>query len=164
MQFHLQLLFLTQLPHKLGSTCIIQRVTYRDCGNPQATYLVCLKSIEPLVGRNAFIDLEVQNPNPLQSTLLGNAHTSPSASAIVGNTSGTRLLEWLSAGSSHSACCLLLTPIGFLSAAFSAWELAKSHTEPCRGSREPYTISGSYTRWCYCHPDLTISCMVCWYY
>jgi hypothetical protein len=25
----------------------------------------------------------------------------------------------------------------FLSAAFSAWEIAKSHTEPCRGSTEP---------------------------
>jgi hypothetical protein len=57
-------------------------------------YVVCSKSIEPLVGRNTFIDLEVQNPNPLQSSLLGDAHTSPSASAIVGNTSGTRLLEW----------------------------------------------------------------------
>jgi hypothetical protein len=57
-------------------------------------YVVCSKSIEPLIGRNTFIDLEVQNPNPLQSSLLGNAHTSPSASAIVGNTSGTRLLEW----------------------------------------------------------------------
>jgi hypothetical protein len=57
-------------------------------------YIVCSKSIEPLVGRNTFIDLEVQNPNLLQSSLLGNAHTSPSASAIVGNTSGTRLLEW----------------------------------------------------------------------
>jgi hypothetical protein len=56
--------------------------------------VVCSKSIEPLVGRNTFIDLEVQNPNPLQSSLLGNAHTSPSTSAIVGNTSGTRLLEW----------------------------------------------------------------------
>jgi hypothetical protein len=57
-------------------------------------YVVCSKSIEPLVGRNTFIDLEVQNPHPLQSSLLGNAHTSPSVSAIVGNTSGTRLLEW----------------------------------------------------------------------
>jgi hypothetical protein len=57
-------------------------------------YVVCSKSIEPLVGRNTFIDLEVQNPNPLQSSLLDNAHTFPSASAIVGNTSGTRLLEW----------------------------------------------------------------------
>jgi hypothetical protein len=56
--------------------------------------MVCSKSIEPLVSRNTFIDLEVQNPNPLQSSLLGNAHTSPSASAIFGNTSGTRLLEW----------------------------------------------------------------------
>jgi hypothetical protein len=56
--------------------------------------MVCSESIEPLVGRNTFIDLEVQNPNPIQSNLLGNAHTSPSASAIVGNTSGTRLLEW----------------------------------------------------------------------
>jgi hypothetical protein len=56
--------------------------------------MVCSKSIEPLVGRNTFIDLEVQNPNPLQSSFLGNAHTSPSASAIVGNTSGKRLLEW----------------------------------------------------------------------
>jgi hypothetical protein len=56
-------------------------------------YVVCSKSIEPLVGRNTFIDLEVQNPNPLQSSLLGNAHTSPSASTIVGNTSGTHLLE-----------------------------------------------------------------------
>jgi hypothetical protein len=53
-----------------------------------------LKNIEPLVGRNTFIDLEVRNPNPLHSSLLGNARTSPSASAIVGNTSGTRLLEW----------------------------------------------------------------------
>jgi hypothetical protein len=57
-------------------------------------YVVCSKSIEPLVGRNTFIDLEVQNPNPLQSSLLGNAHTSPSASAIVGNSSGTCLMEW----------------------------------------------------------------------
>jgi hypothetical protein len=57
-------------------------------------YMVCSKSIKPLVSRNTHIDLEVQNPNPLQSILLGNAHTSPSASAIVGNTSGTHLLEW----------------------------------------------------------------------
>jgi hypothetical protein len=57
-------------------------------------YVVCSKSTEPLVGRNTFIDLEVQNPNPFQSSLLGNAHTSPNGSAIVGNTSGTRLLEW----------------------------------------------------------------------
>jgi hypothetical protein len=57
-------------------------------------YVVCSQSIEPLVGRNTFIDLEVQNANPLQSNLLGNVHTSPSASTIVGNTSGTRLLEW----------------------------------------------------------------------
>jgi hypothetical protein len=57
-------------------------------------YMVCSKSIKPLAGRNTFIDLEVQNPNPLQISLLGNAHTSPSTSAIVGNTSGTRLLEW----------------------------------------------------------------------
>jgi hypothetical protein len=56
--------------------------------------MVCSKSIEPLVGRNTFIDLEVQNPNPVQSSLRGNADTSPSASAIVRNTSGTRLLEW----------------------------------------------------------------------
>jgi hypothetical protein len=57
-------------------------------------YMVCSKSIEPLVGRNTFIDLEIQNPNPLQSSLFGNAHTSLSTSAIVGNTSGMRLLEW----------------------------------------------------------------------
>jgi hypothetical protein len=57
-------------------------------------YVVCSKSIEPLVGRNTFIDYEVQNPNPLLSSLLGNAHTSPTASAIVGNTSGTCLSEW----------------------------------------------------------------------
>jgi hypothetical protein len=57
-------------------------------------YVVCSKGIETLVGRKTFIDLEAQNPNPLQSSLLGNANTSPSASAIVGNTSGTRLLEW----------------------------------------------------------------------
>jgi hypothetical protein len=56
--------------------------------------MVCSKSIEPLVGGNTFIDLEIQNSNPLQSSLLGDAHTSPSTSAIVGNTSGTRLLEW----------------------------------------------------------------------
>jgi hypothetical protein len=62
--------------------------------NLYTLYVVCSNSIEPLVGRNTFIDLEVQNPNPLQSSLLGNAHTSPSASVIVGNTSGTRLLEW----------------------------------------------------------------------
>jgi hypothetical protein len=60
----------------------------------EVLYVVCSKSIEPLVGRNAFFDLEVQNPNPLQSSLLGNAYTSPSASTIVGNTSGTRILEW----------------------------------------------------------------------
>jgi hypothetical protein len=42
-----------------------------------------LKIIEPLVGRNTFIDLEVQNPNPLQSSLLGDAHTSPSASPLL---------------------------------------------------------------------------------
>jgi hypothetical protein len=51
--------------------------------------MVCSKCIEPLVGRNTFIDLEVQNPNPLQSSLHGYTHTSPSASTIVGNTSGT---------------------------------------------------------------------------
>jgi hypothetical protein len=44
---------------------------------------VCSKSIEPLVGRNTFIGLEVQNPIPLQSSLLGNAHNSPSASPLL---------------------------------------------------------------------------------
>jgi hypothetical protein len=38
--------------------------------------MVCSKGIEPLVDRKTFIDLEAQNPNPLQSNLLGNADTS----------------------------------------------------------------------------------------
>jgi hypothetical protein len=77
---------------KENSSCNVQSAAKE--ANDFQKYVVCSKSIEPLVGRNTFIDLEVQNLNPLQSSLLGNAHNSRSASAIVGNTSGTRLLEW----------------------------------------------------------------------
>ena len=66
-------------------------------------YEGCSKSIEPLLAKNTFIDLEIRNTNPLQSTLLGNAHTSPSASDILGNTSGTQFLEWRATVPSHSA-------------------------------------------------------------
>ena len=38
----------------------------------------CSKSIGPLVGKNTIIYLDVWNPNPLQSSLLGDAHTSSS--------------------------------------------------------------------------------------
>ena len=64
---------------------------------------MCSKNIEPLVSIYIFIDLEVRNLNPLQISLLGNAYTSPSASAIFGNTPGTQFLEWCSAGSLYSA-------------------------------------------------------------
>lgn len=47
------------------------------------------KSIEPLVGKNTFINLETRNTYPLQNSLLGNAHTSPSAPPIIGNPSET---------------------------------------------------------------------------
>jgi hypothetical protein len=39
----------------------------------------------------------------LQSSPLGNAHTYPRGPAIVGNASGTHILEWCSAGSLRSA-------------------------------------------------------------
>jgi hypothetical protein len=56
--------------------------------------VVCSKSIEPLVHKNTFIHIEQIYSNLLQNSPLGNAHTYPSGPAIVGNTSGTHLLEW----------------------------------------------------------------------
>ena len=100
-------------------------------------YEGCSKSIETLLAKNTFIDLEMRNTNPLQSRLLENAHTSASAPAIVGNTSGTQFLEWWATVPLHSAWCPLLTQNGSLLTAFSAWETAKSHTELRRVSREP---------------------------
>jgi hypothetical protein len=48
--------------YMLGTVQCLRVLTYTIF-----TYMVCSKSIEPLVGRNIFIDLEVQNPNPLHS-------------------------------------------------------------------------------------------------
>ena len=56
-------------------------------------YEGCSKSIGPLVGKNTIIYLDVWNPNPLQSSLLGDAHTSSSGPAIAGNISGKLLVE-----------------------------------------------------------------------
>ena len=63
-------------------------------------YEGCSKSIGPLVGKNTIIYLHVWNPNPLQSSLLGDAHTSSTGPAIAGNISGKLLVE--SAGLSRS--------------------------------------------------------------
>ena len=71
--------------------------------NTAVKYEGCSKSIGPLVGKNTIIYLDVWNPNPLQSTLLGDAHTSSSGPAIAGNISGKLLVESCSAGLSHSA-------------------------------------------------------------
>ena len=68
-----------------------------------AIYKGCSKSIGPLVGKNTVIYLAVWNPNPLQSSLLGDAHTSSSGPAIAGNISGKLLVESCSAGLSRSA-------------------------------------------------------------
>jgi hypothetical protein len=73
------------------------------CSASQNMYVVCSKSIEPLVRKNTFIHLEQIYSNLVQISPLGNAHTYPSRPALVGNTSGTRLLEWCSAGPSRSA-------------------------------------------------------------
>jgi len=67
------------------------------------TYEGCSKSIGPLVGKNTIIYLDVWNPNPLQSSILGDAHTSSSGPAIAGNISGKLLVESCSAGLSRSA-------------------------------------------------------------
>jgi len=66
-------------------------------------YKGCTKSIRPLVGKNTIIYFDVWNTNPLQSSLLGNAHTSSSGPAIAGNISGKLLVESCTAGLSHSA-------------------------------------------------------------
>jgi len=68
-----------------------------------ALYEGCSKSIGPLVGKNTIIYLDVWNPNPLQNSLLGDAHTSSSGPAIAGNISGKLLVESCSAGLSRSA-------------------------------------------------------------
>jgi hypothetical protein len=82
-------------------SCIIYHVSFF------LMYEGCSKSIEPLVGKSRCIDLEIWNFNPL-----GDAHTSPSASAIFGNTPGTQfwngvqlvrrilhdVLSWLKSG------------------------------------------------------------------
>ena len=68
-----------------------------------ASYEGCSKSIGPLVGKNTLIYLDVWNPNPLQSSLLGDAHTSSSGPAIAGNISGKLFVESCSAGLSRSA-------------------------------------------------------------
>ena len=52
-------------------SCIIYHVSFF------LMYEGCSKSIEPLVGKSIFIDLEIRNFHPLQSSLLGDAHTSP---------------------------------------------------------------------------------------
>jgi hypothetical protein len=56
-------------------------------------YEVCSKSIGPFVGKNTIIYFDVWTPHPLQSSLLGNAHTSSSGPAIAGNISGKLLVE-----------------------------------------------------------------------
>ena len=66
-------------------------------------YVGCTKSIGPLVGKNTIIYFDVWNPNPLQSSLLGNANTSSSGPAIAGNISGKLLVESCTAGLSRSA-------------------------------------------------------------
>ena len=66
-------------------------------------YMVCSKSIEPLVSKNTIIYLDIGNPNPLQCNLLGNANTSSSGPAIAGNISGKLLVESYLAGLSRSA-------------------------------------------------------------
>ena len=66
------------------------------------SYVVCSKSIRPLVGKNTIIYFDVWNPNPLQSSLLGNAHTSSSSPAIAGNISGKLPVESYPAGLSLS--------------------------------------------------------------
>ena len=66
-------------------------------------YVGCTKSIRPLVSKNTIIYFDVWNPNPLQSSLLGNAHTSSSGPAIAGNISGKVLVESCTAGPSRSA-------------------------------------------------------------
>ena len=77
-----------------------RRLSVRHC---HSAYEVCSKSIVPLVGKNTVIHLDVWNPNPLQSSLLGNAHTSSSGPAITGNISGKHLVESCSAGLLRSA-------------------------------------------------------------
>jgi hypothetical protein len=77
----------------------MQRIALRgllvDCRPlKKVRQVLCVFKNYRTFGRQKDIDLEAQNPNPLQSSLLGNARTSPSASAIVGNISGKRLLEW----------------------------------------------------------------------
>lgn len=57
------------------------------------TYKGCSKSIELLLAKIILIELEIRNTNLLQSSLLGNAHTSPNNPANVGNTSGTQFLK-----------------------------------------------------------------------
>lgn len=59
------------------------RVVYLQVKFQNYIYEVCWKNIESLVGKNTFIDLEIRNTNSLQSKLLGNTHTSPSAPDIV---------------------------------------------------------------------------------
>ena len=66
-------------------------------------YVGCTKSIGPLVGKNTIIYFDVWNPNPLQSSLLGNAHISSSGPAFAGNISGKLLMESRTAGLSRSA-------------------------------------------------------------
>ena len=66
-------------------------------------YVGCTKSIGPLVSKNTIIYFDVWNPNFLQSSLLGNAHTSSSGPAIAGNISGKLLVESCTAGPSRSA-------------------------------------------------------------
>ena len=64
-------------------------------------YVDCSISIGPLVGKNTIIYFDVWNPNPLQSSLLGNAHNSSSGPDIAANISG-KLVESCAAGLSRS--------------------------------------------------------------
>jgi hypothetical protein len=66
------------------------------------TYMVCSKSIGPLVGKNT-IYLDVWNPNSLQSRLLGNAHTSSGGPVIAENISGKLCVDSCPAWLSRSA-------------------------------------------------------------
>ena len=72
-------------------------------GEERGLYVGCTKSIGPLVGKNTIIYFDIWNPNPLQSSLLGNAHISSSSPAIAGNVSGKLLVESCTAGPSRSA-------------------------------------------------------------
>jgi len=71
--------------------------------NAHILYVAYSVSIGPLVDKNTIIYFDVWNPNLLQCSLFGNAHTSSSGPAIAGNISGKLLVESCTAGLSRSA-------------------------------------------------------------